>query len=91
MWRHSYKYRSEIGKILEKLRSSDMISGKKSSDAFAPGFECTAVHIRRGDRTLENENMIEYCARYRPTDDQATTNRTYMCTIHAYPSADFHI
>jgi hypothetical protein len=55
MWRHNWKMRSEIEKVVDEVR------GKKR-EAFTPSFQCTAVHIRRGDRTLgDGVNMTEYC------------------------------
>ena len=54
LWRHGYRFRSEIAKILEEVRGND-------SFAFTPGFQCTAVHIRRGDRSLEGVDMVAYC------------------------------
>ena len=55
LWRHTHQFRSEIGKIVEQVKGND-------TRAFEPGFRCTAVHIRRGDRTLGNTDMMKYCA-----------------------------
>lgn len=55
MWRHNWKMRSEIEKIIEEVRG-------KQREAFTPAYQCTAIHIRRGDRTLgDGVNMTEYC------------------------------
>ena len=32
------------------------------SSAFEPGFRCTAMHIRRGDRALGDTDMVKWCS-----------------------------
>lgn len=60
-------YRSLIQQRIDQFR--------RDKDAFPPDVPCVAMHIRRGDRNMENVNMTEFCGNITKFNDQNCTNR----------------
>ncbi len=58
-------FRMEIQNLIDDFRYHQ-------APLFTPNMSCTAIHIRKDDRTLKDKDMVEWCLNHTKLNDEGT-------------------